>query len=149
MPSRRHKLDAHVSVGGDGSLTIALELHRKGLRVVGVPKTIDNDLRATVATFGFSSAVSFATECIDRLHTTAQAHSRILVIEVMGRGAGWIALHCGIAGQADAILIPGDPLRYLQSSGSCAHGHGFPWTRRGCRCRRSETCRRRGSRQEP
>ena len=80
----RHKLDAHVAVGGDGSLTIALELHRKGLRVVGVPKTIDNDLRATVATFGFSSAVSFATECIDRLHTTAQAHSRILVIEVMG-----------------------------------------------------------------
>ena len=105
----RHKLDAHISVGGDGSLTIALELHRKGLRVVGVPKTIDNDLRATVATFGFSSAVSFATECIDRLHTTAQAHSRILVIEVMGRGAGWIALHCGIAGQADAILIPEIP----------------------------------------
>jgi phosphofructokinase-like protein len=105
----RHKLDANIAVGGDGSLTIALQLHRKGLRVVGVPKTIDNDLRSTVATFGFSSAVSFATECIDRLHTTAQAHSRILVIEVMGRGTGWIALHCGIAGQADAILIPEIP----------------------------------------
>jgi ATP-dependent phosphofructokinase / diphosphate-dependent phosphofructokinase len=105
----RHKIDAHIAVGGDGSLKIALQLHRKGLRVAGVPKTIDNDLRATVATFGFSSAVSFATECIDRLHTTAQAHSRILVVEVMGRDAGWIALHSGIAGQADAILIPEIP----------------------------------------
>ena len=107
--SARHKIDAHVAVGGDGSLTIALQLHRKGLRVVGVPKTIDNDLRCDVATFGFSSAVSFATECIDRLHTTAQAHRRILVVEVMGRYAGWIALHSGIAGQADAILIPEIP----------------------------------------
>src|SRR5215831_10638818 len=107
--SRQHKLDAHVAIGGDGSLTIALELHRKGLRVAGVPKTIDNDLESTFATFGFSSAVSFATECIDRLHMTAQAHRRILVIEVMGRYAGWIALHTGIAGQADAILIPEIP----------------------------------------
>jgi 6-phosphofructokinase 1 len=105
----RHGIDAHVAVGGDGSLTIALELHRKGLRVVGVPKTIDNDLDSTFATFGFSSAVSFATECIDRLHMTAQAHQRILVVEVMGRYAGWIALHSGIAGQADAILIPEIP----------------------------------------
>ena len=106
---RRHKIDAHVAVGGDGSLTIALQLHRKGLRLVGVPKTIDNDLGATVSTFGFSSAVSFATECLDRLHMTAQAHRRILVVEVMGRYAGWIALHTGIAGQADAILIPEVP----------------------------------------
>jgi 6-phosphofructokinase 1 len=106
---QKHKLDAHVAVGGDGSLTIALQLHKKGLRVVGVPKTIDNDLRSTIATFGFSSAVSFATECIDRLHTTAQAHNRILVVEVMGRYAGWIALHSGIAGQAEAILIPEIP----------------------------------------
>jgi 6-phosphofructokinase 1 len=106
---QRHKIDAHVAVGGDGSLTIALQLHKKGLRVVGVPKTIDNDLRSTIATFGFSSAVSFATECIDRLHTTAQAHSRVLVVEMMGRYAGWIALHSGIAGQADAILIPEIP----------------------------------------
>src|ERR1700751_2816724 len=81
---QKHQLDAHVAVGGDGSLTIALQLHKKGLRVVGVPKTIDNDLRSTYSTFGFSSAVSFATECIDRLHATAQAHSRILVVEVMG-----------------------------------------------------------------
>lgn len=106
---RKRGIDAHIAVGGDGSLTIALELHRKGLRVVGVPKTIDNDLRSTVTTFGFSSAVSFATECIDRLHTTAQAHRRIMVVEVMGRYAGWIALHSGIAGEADAILIPEIP----------------------------------------
>jgi 6-phosphofructokinase 1 len=105
----RHKIDAHVAIGGDGSLTIALELHRKGLRVVGVPKTIDNDLGATSATFGFSTAVSFASECIDRLHMTAQAHRRILVTEVMGRYAGWIALYSGIAGQADAILLPEVP----------------------------------------
>ena len=103
---RKKGIDAHIAVGGDGSLTIALALHRKGLRLIGVPKTIDNDLDATVATFGFSSAVSFATECLDRLHMTAQAHRRILVVEVMGRHAGWIALHAGIAGQADAILIP-------------------------------------------
>jgi 6-phosphofructokinase 1 len=106
---RNHKLDAHVAIGGDGSLTIANELHKKGLWVVGVPKTIDNDLESTVTTFGFSSAVSFATECIDRLHMTAQAHRRILVVEVMGRTAGWIALHSGIAGQAEAILIPEIP----------------------------------------
>lgn len=106
---RERKIDAHVAIGGDGSLTIALQLHKKGLRVVGVPKTIDNDLESTFATFGFSSAVSFATECIDRLHMTAQAHRRILVVEVMGRNAGWIALHTGIAGQADAILIPEIP----------------------------------------
>jgi 6-phosphofructokinase 1 len=106
---RDRKIDAHVAVGGDGSLTIALQLHGKGLRVMGVPKTIDNDLGATIATFGFSTAVSFATECLDRLHMTAQAHRRILVVEVMGRYAGWIAAHTGIAGQADAILIPEIP----------------------------------------
>lgn len=106
---QKHKIDAHVAVGGDGSLTIALQLQKKGLRVIGVPKTIDNDLRSTIATFGFSSAVSFATECIDRLHATAQAHNRVLVVEVMGRYAGWIALHSGIAGQAEAILIPEIP----------------------------------------
>ena len=106
---RKNRIDAHVAVGGDGSLTIALQLHQKGLRLVGVPKTIDNDLRSTFATFGFSSAVSFATECVDRLHMTAEAHRRILVVEVMGRYAGWIALHTGIAGGADAILIPEIP----------------------------------------
>lgn len=102
----RHDIDALVSVGGDGSLTIAHALQQKGLRVVGVPKTIDNDLDQTLTTFGFDSAVAFATECIDRLHSTAQSHQRIMVVEVMGRYAGWIALHAGIAGNAHAILLP-------------------------------------------
>jgi 6-phosphofructokinase 1 len=106
---RRHGLGALIAVGGDGSLTIASQLFEKGLRVVGVPKTIDNDLDATLVTFGLDSAVSFATECIDRLHATAQAHRRLIVVEVMGRYAGWIALNCGIAGRADAILIPEIP----------------------------------------
>lgn len=99
-------IDALVAIGGDGSLEIAHKLAEKGLRVIGVPKTIDNDLSETVATFGFETAVSFATECLDRLHTTAESHRRVLVVEVMGRYAGWIALHAGIAGSADAILIP-------------------------------------------
>ena len=106
---REQQIDALISVGGDGSLGIANDLHQKGLRVVGVPKTIDNDLESTTVTFGFDSAVSFATECIDRLHFTAESHRRVMVIEVMGRYAGWIALHCGIAGRADAILIPEIP----------------------------------------
>jgi len=106
---RGHGLDALIAVGGDGSLTIANQLFEKGLRVVGVPKTIDNDLEATLVTFGLDSAVSFATECIDRLHATAQSHRRLIVVEVMGRYAGWIALNCGIAGRADAILIPEIP----------------------------------------
>lgn len=103
---QREAIDALVSVGGDGSLTIANALYRKGLRVVGVPKTIDNDLDKTFTTFGFDTAVSFATECLDRLHSTAQSHQRVMVVEVMGRYAGWIALHAGIAGGAHAILIP-------------------------------------------
>jgi 6-phosphofructokinase 1 len=103
---QRESIDALVAVGGDGSLTIAHELHRKGLRVVGVPKTIDNDLDKTFTTFGFDTAVSFATECLDRLHSTAESHQRVMVVEVMGRYAGWIALHAGIAGGAHAILIP-------------------------------------------
>ncbi len=103
---QREGIDALVAVGGDGSLTIANDLHRKGLRVVGVPKTIDNDLDKTFTTFGFDTAVSFATECLDRLHSTAESHQRIMVVEVMGRYAGWIALHAGIAGGAHAILIP-------------------------------------------
>jgi 6-phosphofructokinase 1 len=103
---KRENIDALVSIGGDGSLTIANELHRKGLRVVGVPKTIDNDLDKTFTTFGFDTAVSFATECRDRLHSTAESHQRVMVVEVMGRYAGWIALHAGIAGGAHAILIP-------------------------------------------
>lgn len=104
-----HQIDALVSVGGDGSLTIANALHEKGLRVIGVPKTIDNDLDKTVTTFGFDSAVAFATDCLDRLHSTAQSHQRVMVVEVMGRYAGWIALHAGIAGNAHGILIPEVP----------------------------------------
>lgn len=106
---RERELDALIAIGGDGSLTIASHLQKRGLRVVGVPKTIDNDLQSTVLTFGFQTAVSFATECIDRLHSTADAHRRLMVVEVMGRYAGWIALNSGIAGRADAILIPEIP----------------------------------------
>ena len=93
----------------DGSMGIADALHRRGLRVVGVPKTIDNDLGHTFSTFGFDTAVGFATDCIDRLHTTAHSQHRAMVVEVMGRYAGWIALHAGIAGGAHAILIPEVP----------------------------------------
>ena len=106
---RREQINALVSVGGDGSLTISNELHRRGLRVVGVPKTIDNDLDKTFTTFGFDTAVSFATECLDRLHSTAESHQRVMVVEVMGRYAGWIALHAGLAGGAHSILIPEIP----------------------------------------
>jgi 6-phosphofructokinase 1 len=102
-------LDALISIGGDGSMTIANVLSQKGLWVIGVPKTIDNDLEGTVITFGFDTAVSFATECLDRLHTTAASHRRVIVVEVMGRYAGWIALESGISGSADAILIPEIP----------------------------------------
>ncbi len=102
-------LDALISVGGDGSMEIAYALAQKGLWVVGVPKTIDNDLDKTVITFGFDTAVSFTTECLDRLHTTAASHRRVIVVEVMGRYAGWIALESGISGSADVILIPEIP----------------------------------------
>ena len=102
-------IDALITLGGDGSLAIAAHLAGRGLRVIGVPKTIDNDLDKTLVTFGFDTAVSFATECLDRLHTTATSHRRIMVVEMMGRYAGWIALHAGIAGNADVILIPEIP----------------------------------------
>jgi 6-phosphofructokinase 1 len=108
---RARGLDALVIVGGDGSMGIAQALHRHGLRVVGVPKTIDNDLDRTFFTFGFDTALGFAAECIDRLHTTAHSQHRVMVVEVMGRYAGWIALHAGIAGGAHAILIPEIPYR--------------------------------------
>jgi 6-phosphofructokinase 1 len=104
-----HDIDALIAIGGDGSLGIANVLAKKGLRVVGVPKTIENDLDKTVITFGFDTACAFATESIDRLHSTAEAHRRVMVVEVMGRYAGWIALNSGIAGNADAILIPEIP----------------------------------------
>lgn len=110
---RAMDIDALVSIGGDGSLTIANAIHKQGLaqglRVIGVPKTIDNDLDKTYTTFGFDTAVAFATDCIDRLHSTAESHQRIMVVEVMGRYAGWIALHAGMASTAHAIVIPEIP----------------------------------------
>ncbi len=103
------RLDGLIAIGGDGSMEIAQALHKKGLKVIGVPKTIDNDLDKTVITFGFDTAVHFATECSDRLHSTAEAHQRIMVVEVMGRYAGWIALNVGVSSTADVILIPEIP----------------------------------------
>lgn len=103
------KIDGLVCIGGDGTLSVAHHFYREGVPVVGVPKTIDNDIRGTDITFGFDSAVTIATEGIDRIHTTAQSHHRIMIIEVMGRKAGWIALHSGIAGGGDVILIPEIP----------------------------------------
>jgi phosphofructokinase-like protein len=102
-------LDGLIAIGGEDTLGVANRLNEDGLHVIGVPKTIDNDLGATDVTFGFDTALQVATEAIDRLHTTAESHNRILVVEVMGRTAGWIALHSGIAGGADVILIPEIP----------------------------------------
>jgi len=104
--SRKLGIDAVITIGGDGSQKIALELFHKGMKIVGVPKTIDNDLSATEVTFGFDTAVNTATDAIDKLHTTAESHHRVMVIELMGRDAGWIALEAGIAGGAHVILIP-------------------------------------------
>ena len=103
------ELDALICIGGDGTLAIAYEFYKKGIPLVGVPKTIDNDIYGTTSCFGFDTAVAFATDAIDRLHTTAEAHRRIITVEVMGRYAGWIALHAGVAGGADVILIPEIP----------------------------------------
>jgi len=103
------RVEALICVGGDGTLTSAARLMQDGVPIVGVPKTIDNDLRGTDRTFGFDTAVSIATEAIDRIHSTAQSHHRVMIVEVMGRRAGWIALHAGIAGGGDIILIPEIP----------------------------------------
>lgn len=105
------RLDALVAVGGEDTLGVAERLHRQGIPVVGVPKTIDNDLWGTDFTFGFDTAVNIATDAIDRLHTTAESHNRVIVVEVMGRHAGWIAVHAGIAGGADVVLIPEVPIQ--------------------------------------
>ncbi|HSZ14648.1 MAG TPA: 6-phosphofructokinase [Solirubrobacteraceae bacterium] len=102
-------VDALIPIGGEDTLGVALRLHRDGVPIVGVPKTIDNDLGGTDVTFGFQTAVQIATDAIDRLHTTAESHNRVMVVEVMGRHAGWIATHAGIAGGADAILVPERP----------------------------------------
>ncbi|HDN86183.1 MAG: 6-phosphofructokinase [Candidatus Omnitrophota bacterium] len=103
-------LDALIAIGGEDTLGVANNLYKEGLNIVGVPKTIDNDLSATDFTFGFDTAVNIVMECIDRLHTTAESHNRIMVVEVMGRHAGWIATYAGIAGGADYILIPEIPI---------------------------------------
>src|SRR3954447_12492555 len=108
---QRHRLDGLIVIGGEDTLGVAHRLHDEhGLPIVGVPKTIDNDLGGTEMTFGFDTAVQVATDAIDRLHTTAESHNRVLVLEVMGRHAGWIALHSGLAGGADVILIPERPV---------------------------------------
>jgi ATP-dependent phosphofructokinase / diphosphate-dependent phosphofructokinase len=104
-----HQLDGLIAIGGEDTLGAASRLHADGVNVIGVPKTIDNDLGATDVTFGFDTALQVASDAIDRLHTTAESHNRILVVEVMGRSAGWIALHSGLAGGADVILIPEIP----------------------------------------
>jgi 6-phosphofructokinase 1 len=109
--AREAGLDAVIVIGGDGSLRIALDLSTRGLPVVGVPKTIDNDLEATDYTFGFWTAIETATDALDRLRDTAESHHRVMVLELMGRDAGWIALHAGLAGAADVILIPEIPYR--------------------------------------
>ena len=118
-------LDALVAIGGEDTLGVAARLHAEhGARVVGVPKTIDNDLNATDVTFGFDTAVSIATEAVDRLHSTAESHDRVMVCEVMGRHAGWIALHSGIAGGADVILIPELPVSVEACCNYISRRHG-------------------------
>lgn len=106
------ELSALITIGGDGSLSIGQQFHEYGIPIIGVPKTIDNDLEGTLWTFGFDSAVACATDAIDRLHTTAESHNRVMVLEVMGRYAGWIAMFAGVAGGADVILIPEIPFNY-------------------------------------
>ena len=103
---KKHSIDALIAIGGEDTLGVAARLHKDGINVVGVPKTIDNDVMGTDRTFGFDTALNIATEAIDRVHTTAEAHNRVMVVEVMGRHAGWIAIESGIAGGADMILIP-------------------------------------------
>jgi ATP-dependent phosphofructokinase / diphosphate-dependent phosphofructokinase len=114
----RRDVDALIPIGGEDTLGVALRLHEAGVPIVGVPKTIDNDLGGTDVTFGFHTAVQIATDAIDRLHTTAESHNRVMVVEVMGRHAGWIATHAGIAGGADAILVPERPFDIEEV---CAH----------------------------
>ncbi len=105
-------IEALIVLGGEGTLAIAEQFHKRGFPVIGVPKTIDNDLAATELTFGFMTAIDIATEALDRLHTTAASHDRVMILEVMGRNTGWIALHAGLAGSADVILIPEIPFSF-------------------------------------
>src|SRR5215510_7598335 len=106
---KKHGCEALIAIGGDDTLSVAQKLFQSGIKVVGVPKTIDNDLAGTDFTFGFDTAVNVATSAIDRVHTTAEAHNRVIVVEVMGRDSGWIAVYSGVAGGADVILIPETP----------------------------------------
>ncbi len=143
-------LGALVVIGGDGTLAIAHQFCCRGIPIVGVPKTIDNDIVGTTNCFGFDTAVAFATDAIDRLHTTAEAHKRIMVVEVMGRYAGWIALYAGVAGGADAILIPGDSVRprHRRRSGCASATAGAPSSASSSsrRARSRRAARRRSSR---
>jgi 6-phosphofructokinase 1 len=119
-----NRLDALIVIGGNGSLTVGSMLHEQfGLPIVGIPKTIDNDVVGTDATFGFQTAVQIATDAIDRLHTTAESHDRVMVVEVMGRDAGWIALQSGIAGGATAILVPEVAFDIAELAAVVAHRH--------------------------
>ena len=120
---KKNGCDALVAIGGDDTLSVAKKLFDNGIKVVGVPKTIDNDLSGTDFTFGFDTAVNIATEAIDRVHTTAESHNRVIVVEVMGRDSGWIAMYSGIAGAADAILIPEAPFDIDQVSEGIRQQH--------------------------
>jgi 6-phosphofructokinase 1 len=119
----RDRIEALIAIGGEDTLGVAARLGREGVRVVGVPKTIDNDLSATDFTFGFHTAVQIATDAIDRLHTTAESHDRVMVVEVMGRHAGWIATYAGLAGGADVILIPEQPFDIEEVCDRITHRH--------------------------
>ena len=119
----KHSLNALIAIGGEDTLGAASKLFDEGLKVVGVPKTIDNDLNATDYTFGYDTALNIATECIDRLHSTAESHNRVIVVEIMGRHAGWIALEAGIAGGADVILIPEVPVDIEEVCGMIRRRH--------------------------
>jgi 6-phosphofructokinase 1 len=119
----KNKVDALVAIGGDDTLSVAQKLHELGAKVVGVPKTIDNDLGGTDYTFGFDTACNIVCEALDRVHTTAEAHNRVMVVEVMGRDAGWIALYSGIAGGADVILIPERPFDVDKVAASIRQRH--------------------------
>jgi phosphofructokinase-like protein len=121
---RKNNVDALIAIGGDDTLSVATKLFDKGVKVVGVPKTIDNDLSGTDFTFGFDTAVNIVTEAIDRVHTTAEAHNRVMVVEVMGRDAGWIAIYSGIAGGADVILIPEQPFDVDKVAAKIRMRHG-------------------------
>src|SRR5213079_3305843 len=121
---KKNNVEALIAIGGDDTLSVATKLHEKGVKVVGVPKTIDNDLSGTDFTFGFDTAVNIVTEAIDRVHTTAEAHNRVMVVEVMGRDAGWIAIYSGIAGGADVILIPEQPFDVDKVAAKIRMRHG-------------------------